>query len=122
MILTVMRKKFKKIKPRIINHRSYNNFSNRYYRKCLFNEFKRENFANNDRGFKKFCDMNIKLLNKDAPIKMKYKRDNQMPFLTKDLSKAIMKISNVTNNYLKKTKLMQTELYTRSKETNACPF
>ena len=117
-----MRKKFKKIKPRIINHRSYNNFSNRYYRKCLFNEFKSENFANNDLGFKKFCDMNIKLLNKDAPIKMKYKRDNQMPFLTKDLSKAIMKISNLTNNYFKKTKLMQTELYTRSKETNACPF
>ena len=66
--------------------------------------------------------MNIKLLSKDAPIKMKYKRDNQMPFLTKDLSKAIMKISNLTNNYLKKTKLMQIELYTRSKETNACPF
>ena len=26
-----------------------------------------------------------------------------MPFLTKDLSKAIMKILNLTNNYLKKT-------------------
>ena len=45
-----------------------------------------------------------------------------MPFLAKDLCKAIMKILNLTNNYLKKTKLMQTGLYTRSKETNACPF
>ena len=62
MTLTVMRKIFKKIKPRIINYKSYNNFSNEYYRKCLFNELKRETFVNNDRGFEKFCDMSIKLL------------------------------------------------------------
>ena len=41
MTLTVMRINFKKIKPRIINHRSYDNFSNEYYRKCLFNELKK---------------------------------------------------------------------------------
>ena len=73
----------KKIKPRIIKNRSYNNFSNRYYRKCLFNELKRENFVNNDRGFKKFYDMSIKLLNKHASIKKKYKRDIKCPFLQK---------------------------------------
>ena len=83
MTLTVMRKKFKKIKPRIINYRSHNNFSNEYYRKCLFNELKRETFVNNDRGFKKFCDIRIKLLNKYAPIKMKYKRGNICPLLQK---------------------------------------
>ena len=33
MTLTVLRKNFKKIKPRIVNYRSYNNFSNEYYRK-----------------------------------------------------------------------------------------
>ena len=60
MTLTVMRKNFKKTKPRIISYRSYQNFSNEYYRKCLFNELKRETFVNNDRGFEKFCDMSIK--------------------------------------------------------------
>ena len=69
MTLTVMGKNFKKIKPRIINYRSYNNFSNEYYRKCLFNELKRETFVNNDRGFEKFCDMSIKLLKRHALIK-----------------------------------------------------
>ena len=69
MTLTVMRKNFKKIKPRIINYRSYKNFSNEYYRKCLFNELKRETFVNNDRGFEKFCDMSIKLLKRHALIK-----------------------------------------------------
>ena len=67
----------------------------------MFNELKRETFVNNDRGFEKFCDMSIKLLNKHTPIKMKYKRDNHMPFITKDLSKAIMKSSQLRNNYLK---------------------
>ena len=82
-------KKFhKKIKLRIINYRLHNNSSNEYYRKCLFHEF-----INNDRGFEKFCDMSIKLLNKHAPIKKKYKRGNQMPFVTEDLPKAIMKRS-----------------------------
>ena len=45
--------------------------------------------------------MSIKILNKHAPIKKKYKRCNQMPFVTKDLSKAIMKRSKLRNNYLK---------------------
>ena len=73
-----MRKKFKKIKPRIVNYRSHDNFSDEYYRKCLFNELKRENFVNNDRGSENLCDMSIKLLNKHAPIKNKYKRGNQI--------------------------------------------
>ena len=96
-----MRKKFKKIKHRIINYRLDNNFSNEYYRKCLFNELKRETFVNNGRGFENFCDMSIKLLNRHAPVIEKYKRGIRMPFVTKDLSKAIMKRSKLRNNYLK---------------------
>ena len=67
----------------------------------MFNELKKETFVNNNRGFEKFCDMSIKLLNKHTPIKKKYKRGNQMPFVAKDLSKAIMKRSKLRNNYLK---------------------
>ena len=69
MTSTVMRKNFPNIKRGIVNNRSYNNFSNEYYRKCLFNELKSETFVNSDRQFEKFCDMSIKLLNKHAPIK-----------------------------------------------------
>ena len=68
----------------------------------MFNELKRKTFVNNDRGFEKFHDMSIKLLNKHAPIKIKYKRGNHMPFITKDLSKAVMKRLQFRNNYLKK--------------------
>ena len=55
----------------------------------------------NDRGFEKNYDMSIKILNKHVPIEKKYERRNQMPFVIKDLSKAIMKRSNLRNNYLK---------------------
>ena len=54
--------------------------------------------SNNDPGYEKFCDMSIKLLNKHAPIKMKYKRGNHMPFIKKDLSKAIMSRWKLRNN------------------------
>ena len=62
---------------------------------------KKETFVNNDRRFERFCDKTIKFLNKRALIRKKYKRGNQMPFVTKDLSKAIMKRSKLRNNYLK---------------------
>ena len=62
MTLTVMRTNLKENKPRIINYKSYNNFLNEYYRKCLLNELKRETFVNNDQEFEIFCDMIIKLL------------------------------------------------------------
>ena len=118
MTLTVMRKKFKKIKPKIINYRPYNNFSNEYYRKSLFNKLKRETFVNNDRGFENFCDMSIKLLNKHALIKMKYKRGNHMPFIAKDLSKAIVKRSQLRSNYLKNKTDSNKMLY--KKQRNYC--
>ena len=118
MTLAVLRKNFKKIKPRIINYRLYNNFSNEYYKKCLFNELKRGTFVNNDQGFKKFCDMSIKHLNKHTLIKMQYKCGNHMPFTTKDHSKAIMKISKLRNSYLKNKTDANRMLY--MKQRNYC--
>ena len=45
--------------------------------------------------------MSIKFLNKHPPLKEKYKRGNQIPFVTKDLSRAITKRLKHRNNYLK---------------------
>ena len=40
-------------------------------------------------------------LNSFAPIKKKYARDNQMPLITKNLSKEIMTRLRLRNKYLK---------------------
>ena len=41
MTLTVMRKSFKKLKPRVINYRSYKHFSNEVFRKSLLENLNR---------------------------------------------------------------------------------
>ena len=105
MTLTVMRKSFKKYQPKIINYRSYKNFSNEKYRETLINNLSKENFINNDDGFQRFCHISLDALNKHAPRKKKHARGNQMPFFNKELSKAIMT----------RTKLRKIFLQNRSK-------
>ena len=55
MTVTVMRKTFKKMRPRVINYRSYRDFSNETFRVSLINNLSNEVFVNNDDGLQKFC-------------------------------------------------------------------
>ena len=61
----------------------------------------------------RFCDININVLNRHAPHKRKHARGNQMPFITKDLSKAIMKRSRLRNKFLKNGAGENKTLYTK---------
>ena len=112
--LTVMRKSFKKLQPRIINYRSYKNLSNEKFRSCPLNELRKEDFVNNDKGLEKFCNISMNILKKHAPRKKKFARGNQVPFMTKDLSKEIMKRSRLRNRFLKDTSL-KIECYIQNK-------
>ena len=87
MTLAVMRKSYKKLQPRIISYRSYKNFSNKNFKNCLLNELRKEDFVNNDKGFEKFFNISMNVLSKHAPRKKKVGRGNQMPLMTKELSK-----------------------------------
>ena len=99
--LTVMKKSFRKLHPRLTNYRSHKNFSNEAFRECLLEKLSKEIFENNDEGLQRFCDINLQVLNQHAPQKIKYVRGNQMPFMTKHLSKEIMKRSKLRNNFLR---------------------
>ena len=100
MTLTVMRKSFKKFQPKIINYRSYKTFSNEAYRETLIKNLSKENFAINDNGFERFCEISLNSLEKHAPRKKKYARGNQMPFFNKELSQAIMTRTRLRNIHL----------------------
>ena len=62
--------------------------------------------------------MITKFLNTHGPIQKKYKRGNQMPFVTKDSPKAFMKISKLRNSYLQKKTGANRILY--QKQRNYC--
>ena len=89
--VTIMKKNLKKLKTRTINYKSYKHFSNESNRESPLHELSKEVVVNNDHGFQRFCDININILNRHASRKRKLARSNQMSFITKDLSKAIMK-------------------------------
>ena len=48
-----------------------------------------------------FKETVFNIFNKYAPIKKKYVRANEAPFMTKELPKAIMKRSRLRNKFLK---------------------
>ena len=48
MTVTVMRKTFKKMHPRVINYRSYRDFYNEIFRVYLINNLANEVFVNSD--------------------------------------------------------------------------
>ena len=63
----------------------------------------------------RFCDININILNRHATRKRKLAPGNQMPFITEDVSKAIMKKSGLRNNFLKNIMEQSKTLYTKQK-------
>ena len=118
MTVIVKGKTFKKMRPRVINYRSYRDFSNETFRVSLINNLSNEVFVNNDDGLQKFCKTTMDTLNSFAPIKKKYARGNQMPFMTKNLSKEIMTRSRLRNKYLKHKTEENRLLYTQQR--NKC--
>ena len=118
MAVTVMRKTFKKVRPRIINYRLFKHFSNEAFRISLEKRLSREVYVNNNDGLESFCKITMDTLNKVAPVKRKYARGNQMPFMTKELSKEIMARSRLKNKYLTDKTVENRLLYT--KQINKC--
>ena len=76
MTLTVTKKTFKKLEPRVINYRSYKHFLNEVFGESLLEKLSQQTFVNSDYGFGKFCNITLKTLDKYAPQKAKHARDN----------------------------------------------
>ena len=99
LVVTVMKTKFKK-KPPIIkkyrNFKFYNGFNylndiNRYMAGKDPYQMSHDTFVNSL----------ISILDKHAPIKTKYVRGNEQPFMTKELRKEHMKRTRLLNKYRK---------------------
>ena len=117
-----MRKTFKKQRPRIINYRSFKHFSNEEFRKFLIDNLSNQIYVNNDDGFNRSCKLTIDTLNSFAPIKNKFVSANQMPFITKELSRETMKRQTLRNNILRKKTEETRKPYVKQRNTCVCLF
>ena len=99
MVVTVLISYSGKREAKIIKYRSNKNFSNDSFREQLLEELKK-NFINAS-DLAKFNACVLKVLNKEAPIKKKFIRVNEAPFVTRKPKKAIMVRSRLRNTFLK---------------------
>ena len=96
-----MKKTFKKIRPRVINHWSSRDFSNETLGVSMIHNLSNEAFVNNDDELEKLSKTAMDTLNSFVPIKKKYSCDYQLSFMIKKLSREIMTRSKFRNKYLK---------------------
>ena len=85
LTITVLKTSFRKKPPKVIQYRNYKKFSHTKFRDELEYSLNRVNIYNilNDQFVTTFMD----ILNRHAPVKQKYVRANDNPFMTKYLRK-----------------------------------
>ena len=118
MTLTVMKVFYKKQKPTIITYRSYKNFSNEVFMADFQNRISQVTSENNDLEFDIFKAVLNQAIQKHAPIKQRYVRANQAPFINKTINKEIMKRSRLRNKFLNTKSDIDRKAY--NKQRNLC--
>ena len=98
MTIGIMKSFFPKQTPSLIRYRCNRKFNSNNFANVLLNNF--ENLNENAR-YEEFESKFRETLNKHAPMKKKFVRAHNAPFITKKLSKAIMNRSRFRNNFLK---------------------
>ena len=93
LIGTMLRSTFTKGKPKEMFYRCYRNFDNKKFEE----ELQKQLLSVSD--FESFQFAFKVILNQFAPLKQKLIRNNNQPFMTKTLCKAIMKRSKLRNKF-----------------------
>ena len=99
MIVSVLKTDYKKKDPLIVNYRSYNKFDENLFRQELTNAL--HNLMTENSTYDEFKEVYMKVLNLHAPMKKKFVRGNNAPFMNKTLSQAFMHRSKLKNKFNK---------------------
>ena len=99
IVVTIMKTTFQRLPPKIRTYRNHNKFYNHKFRQTLVKELSSTKTWNNDISI--FIDICMRNLDKYEPLKKKYIRGNHLPFINKELPKAIMHRSKLRNNFLR---------------------
>ena len=98
MPLTVLKCNYIKCKPKVLAYRCFKNFDKLMFRHDLANAL---NDGVNNITYHAFEDNYLRILNNHAPLKQKYIRGNDQPFMNKTMRKAIMFRTKLRNIYLR---------------------
>ena len=116
MTITVLKSFFQKQKPKMIKYRDYRKFDEFIFRSEL--HLKLSSLKENELNYENFENVFVGLLNIHAPMKEKYIRANNAPFMNKILSKAVMTRSRLRNIFLKNP--CETNKINYNKHRNFC--
>ena len=101
LFFSFFRSYFTRIPPKTIEYRKHKTFDKSKFLHDLDQELlKDEIYENNEEMYSIFTRIFQNVLNKNAPLKQKKVRRNHAPFMTKDLSKAIINKSKTKVRYL----------------------
>ena len=102
MVVSIVKSKYQKEGPSIINYRNYKDFKLEEFRKDLHLEINKLQASKTDiLSYRQFEEAFNEVVEKHAPMKKKFVRENHAPFMTKSLRKAIMLRSKLRNRYNK---------------------
>ena len=112
LISTVAKSGSFKGRPREKIYRSYRTFNIKTFKTKLSDKLSRLE----SNSYSEFEKAFLTVLNKQAPLKTKFIRHNNNPFMTKELRKAIMKRSQLKNTYNKNHNCVNWYLYKKTME------
>ena len=116
MTLTVLKQHFKKAPPKIITYREYKNYIPQNFQLEINRAFPLYilfSISNDE-----FIEIFMEILNRHAPLKFKYVRMNQGPFMTKQLRKQVMLRSQLRHTFITDNSELNKIAYT--KQRNKC--
>ena len=97
---TVLKSLFNKAEPKVIFYRDYKHFINDNYRSFI-EELSGNLDISNSTALDSFLDICRVALNKTAPLKQKFVKANDDPFINKTILRAIMNQMRLRNRFLK---------------------
>ena len=100
MSLTIMKVFYKKQRPKFVRYRNYRNFDSELFINEVKNSIEQEYCQNQSLEFGSFKKKVDNILQKHVPLKKRYARANQAPFIDKNITKHIMKRSRLPNKFL----------------------
>ena len=109
----VLKMFYAKQKPKITKYIYYKNFNKTTFRMDLLKELSLSNLQNGD--FDRFKFIVNNLLESHAPMKEKYIRRNQAPFMNKSVRKAIMVRTKLLNKFRKENSFINELEYKRQR-------